>query len=880
MHYYLFFLFFLFKPIFAKDSSKYFILYDEVKDNYYRYILTNITNQIGIEKESFLNDSRLSQECKVKLNDSIFNKENSFSYYNKIFYDSAINRNDIRSYFNCINNPIAINNYNKKSEVTFNYLTVFIDDKKSLYNLITTKEWSSEYLIGLCIFDGCNTNDYQIIILKIMTYLNLIFTKKADKDIGNINNKSIIDLNSINSTIPEIKIYLMDNTKSSGLITFLKYIPFIIILIHIFLILFKNFPIHLYNSIIYLFCCKPDYRIIIKPNTKISKYSLRNKEKNKSIDKSYKPIDSDRNPSSISLMSNADFFQQSLDLLYNINKNFSSLIEYKQLSKIINDSGLSYINGIKGISMIFLLFGSVYNDLYDSYIIGKNKELFYYQLKNAFFSIFYIGIKYAPKLLLCSSGFSLFFKFICFLDGKVEKEEEINRQNEECYDEGKEINIIREGSGISNSNSFYKKLRKEGKEIINKNHLLSFKYLLIFFVKQLHKYLVYILFICFFLFSFNGLVLKFQYPGPIWNLYNKSMINSVTNTKYLLPLLIGYKTYFFNGILYENSNILDYLYLVFQEIFYFSFTSIIIFIGFKYNLRMDRFFKILFILLIIFRIIFYVIKKLDDKDYFGYQEFGKFYTSLLYNYTFYIIGIHYGMINYVIQKGYTFRECDQQNKIYLINALHAFKSLKRKTKYYLCILSAIFFCLLIFNSFLQQIIISFYDLDTNMNSYKKNVFTQILMLIDADIFVFAINSMALSLYIKRDNLINDILSHNFWSIFNRFYFSYILIINPVILYIIYSNETKINFNISNCFLYSFICGILLFSFSILVYIIFELPLKKIIHFWINLGEKKDIKGRLSHFGATYSYSQDQNFIDSATVSITDYVVDEDEDEED
>ena len=874
MNYYLFPLFFLFKFIFTKDSSEYFNLFDDMKDNYYRYILTNITKRIGIDKESFFNDSRLSQECKVKLNDSIFEQEKSFLYYNKIFYDSAINKNDIRSYFNCINNPIVLYNYNKKNEEIFNYLTVLINEKKSLYSLITTKEGSSSYLIGLCIFDGCNRNDYQIIILKIMYYLNLI--NSTDNVNDSINNKTIIDINDEKSANLEIKIYSMDNTKSSGFITFLKYIPFIIILVHIFLILFKNFPIHLYNFIIYLICCKPDYRILIKSNTKKSRYSLKNKEKN--IDKIYKPVDSDRNPSSISLISNTDFFKKSLDLLYNIDKNFSSLVEYKQPSKIINDSGLSYINGIKGISMIFLLFGSVYNDLYDSIIIEKDKELFYCQLKNIFFSIFYIGIKYAPKLLLCSSGFSLIFKFICFLDGKLEKEEEINRQNEES-DEGKEINILREGSGISNSNSFYKKLRKGGKEMINKNHLLSFKYLLIFFVKQLHKYLVYILFICFFLFSLNGLVLKFQFPGPIWNFYNEGMVNSVLNVKYIMPLLIGYKTYFFKEIIYENENILDYLYLVFQEIFYFSFTTIIIFIGYKFNLRMDRFFKIIFILLIIFRIVFYIIKKLDDKDYFGYKEFGKFYASLLYNYTFYIIGIHYGLINYVIQKGYTFRECDQQNKIYLINALHSFKSLKRKTKYYLCILSFIFFCILIFISFLQQIIISFYDLDSIMNNYKKNAFTQILMLIDADIFVFAINSMALCLYIKRDNLINDILSHNFWSIFNRFYFSYILIINPFILYIIYANETKIIFNISNCLLYSFICGILIFPISILVYIIFELPLKKIINFWINLGEKKDIKGRLSHLGGAYSYTQDQNFIDSATVSITDYVVDEEEDEE-
>ena len=67
--------------------------------------------------------------------------------------------------------------------------------------------------------------------------------------------------------------------------------------------------------------------------------------------------------------------------------------------------------------MMFLLFGSVYNALFSSFLVEKEKKEFYKHLKNFFFSLFYIGLKYAPKLLLCTSGFSLFFKFICFLDG-------------------------------------------------------------------------------------------------------------------------------------------------------------------------------------------------------------------------------------------------------------------------------------------------------------------------------------------------------------------------------------------------------------------------------------------------------------------------------
>ena len=122
-----------------------------------------------------------------------------------------------------------------------------------------------------------------------------------------------------------------------------------------------------------------------------------------------------------------------------------------------------------------------------------------------------------------------------------------------------------------------------------------------------------------------------------------------------------------------------------------------------------------------------------------------------------------------------------------------------------------------------------------MKNYKKNIFSQILMFIDSDIFVFVINIMALSLYIKGDNIINNILCHNFWFIFNRFYFSYILLINPIILYIIYINETKIIFNFSTIILYCFICGIVVYFLTILVYITFELPFKKLIYFWIKLN---------------------------------------------
>ena len=204
---------------------------------------------------------------------------------------------------------------------------------------------------------------------------------------------------------------------------------------------------------------------------------------------------------------------------------------------------------------------------------------------------------------------------------------------------------------------------------------------------QFHKYIIFILFFCFILFSLNRIMLLIENPMTIWNFFNEKMINSVKKTKFLLlPFLIGYKSYLIPSISPKDENILDYFYLVFQEIIYFLFTSLIIFIGYKRNLRIDRYFKFIFIILFIARIIFYCQNNLDNKDYFGYQEYGKFYTSIIYDYTFYIIGIHFGMINYVIQKGYSFRECNRQNKLYLIHSLRVLKTTKRKSKKYLYII--------------------------------------------------------------------------------------------------------------------------------------------------------------------------------------------------
>ena len=96
---------------------------------------------------------------------------------------------------------------------------------------------------------------------------------------------------------------------------------------------------------------------------------------------------------------------------------------------------LSYIKGMKGLSMIFYLLGTLFFNLYNSPISQKTKRQFYFNLGNFLNSFFYIGLKYSPRILLSCSGYSLFYKLIYYLDEKTEekREERINKEKKSFF---------------------------------------------------------------------------------------------------------------------------------------------------------------------------------------------------------------------------------------------------------------------------------------------------------------------------------------------------------------------------------------------------------------------------------------------------------------
>ena len=809
------------------------------------------TNTISI------NNLSLSENCKIK--ETYFSQkidDISLSYYSKLIFTSSKNKNDLGSPENCEND---------KNLKNLNYISVLIENENSYYEELKNNNSNlAYYFFGICIIDGCEKDDYIKIINSTLSNINQNKTEKNES----------IDKG-------KISIYYMKNKNKEDkiYIKILKYIPLIFISIQIIFSIFNNIPLFLYNLFICLFCCERKNKKK-KGNTKIRR--ILSKDKGQLIPKNENYSINSLSTSTVTISSNIDKINEMLNLLYNVDKNFEVLLECKKQNENFNESGLSYINGLKGISMIFLLFGNVFIAIYNSPIIEQNPNNLYEILKNFFYFIYYFGIKYAPKLLICCSGFSLFYKFACFLDDKVETEKDIIKQRDESRAKSEDSN--RKNDDDINSNKKNKNNKSTGNKTFHFSSLVLIKSLFIFIGYQLHKYILYILMITFFLFSFYGSISFLHGPGPVWDFFNQKMIEPSYQIKHIIPLLFGFQGYLLSFIRNDKFSILNYFNLVYQEIFYFIISSIILFFGYKKNLRIDFYIIILIVLLFSFRIIYYFMDKTNSRDYFSFHSFGQFFTSLVYNYIYYLFGIFFGMFNYVIQKRYSILDCKKNKKIYLINCVKIIERIKER-KIIPVIIIVIIILFILFNIFIQQILLFYFQINNSMKecmkNYDNNSLTEIFLLIDSDLIILLINIMAIFLYLKGNNILNDFINHNFWSVLNRFYFSYILLINPIILYVLYISETKINFNMNNCIIYSFICGILVFTITTIIYIFFELPFKKAIRYWFKLSEKEINDERLINIENNFNYSQIENQSDLLEDTISDeeeYEVEEEEED--
>ena len=332
--------------------------------------------------------------------------------------------------------------------------------------------------------------------------------------------------------------------------------------------------------------------IIIK---ELKKESLDDKEKNK--EKEIKILDENEDKLPPQFMTPK--WYQLLIEYFDIIKNIIELFNFSiSESNSYNINGITYIKGILGISIILYIFGQTFFILFNIPTSLKVIYGFYKTITNPLYIILFIGLRYSPRIIFSCSGYILMYKFLNFIE------------KEKTY------------------------------------------YFIKFFIFQSYKYILLIcvtVFFRFFIFSLDTIFRFFK--SPIVRLL-KGLV-AYHDSDYFLNIF----TFLFYNWIKEgnisNKNTIQYFYIPINEVFLFLVGTTIISIGYKFKLRIDYF--IIFIILIIYlsKFLCYIFDKEERYStlYFSLSDYGAFMINPLFNLPSFLIGMYFGMVNYIIQRG-------------------------------------------------------------------------------------------------------------------------------------------------------------------------------------------------------------------------------------
>ena len=451
-----------------------------------------------------------TDDCEKNLRKIFINNNTESLYYTtKLVEDSSKNKNDVTSYNECMRKKHNFKDLPLNETI---YLIIIIDntDSSNESNIITTLAYETLwYVIGVCLPNVCNEKQYKDIILNLNEKIGGML---------NLTNSTQFHAMSLNNT--------EERRKAGFSYLYSSFIPLYIVLLQIVVIIFGIIP----------FCCfkrcfrKHNNQVISPYNSgKIQSEYESEKEResssrgiasflgninnypNNSIVSRHSDSDqrhnSNQSNQSIKQYNKKDFIQFKSTLSVTVNG--EELFNYVNLSqsKINNDSGLIYIKGIRGISMIFFIFGCLFFNLFNSPISIYGTKMFAQFLRNFFFPLFYFGLRYSPRILLSCSGYCLFYKFMNYLDDKydVVVEEKAQKIITKQIEKGKKSDKLDESikseddedessidSGSESGSEGKPTLKKENditkyKQNLRRKGDIKWKFLWIFYGYQLYK---------------------------------------------------------------------------------------------------------------------------------------------------------------------------------------------------------------------------------------------------------------------------------------------------------------------------------------------------------------------------------------------------------
>lgn len=370
-------------------------------------------------------------------------------------------------------------------------------------------------------------------------------------------------------------------------------------------------------------------------------------------------------------------------------------------------------------------------------------------------------------------------------------------------------------------------------EVNRKN--LTKKFLINWYIRQFYKYLLFVLILIFYKY---GNIYIFYTPTnirPIMVLY----INEIANKFSVLQILAN--LFCFSPFSYDTFNWIDPFEIVYNEITFFIFGSILIYVCYKYCWRLDIIILVLFLLFSTLKIILGIFIFLPNEyyptmfyQYDGNKEIRSYISSNQFmNINIFLLGMFFGEIHYCIY----YEQSKDQNKKYIILS-QKLKMFFRKFFLKQKLIYTIIFHFFLFLFIAVHIVIVYvYEIviqklmekETNNDLY--NFFTNkafnIISLFDSDIGVIVLLFILLMLFFHRDKSFSKLLEHKYWRILSVPYWMNILLLHIISSVIFYLSEKRIKLVIYSIIFRSFQVLLLLVLVSCFFFVLIEMPLKNL-----------------------------------------------------
>ena len=836
-----------------------FLKYALKINKFYDFLTQIIKEIIRYKRKKYDNNIKegLSEECLTFLDYIVFGDglngvngdRNITKYYlYKFFFETVASRSDILIYEDCLDKipsggEITLPNDNNLSHSS-SYIISLVDLSKR-NNIIKNSTHFENYhfLIAFCVPQAvnniknkftstnnetkqlyCNQSDYNFLI-KAYLKLGLQYINEEDIDV------KTIEINRYNEII-KFSDHFRDLIPS-----FISLIPF---LIFIFLVIYRNIFIR----------SKKDIKMIDQNKySQIKKDDDLNNKKKEEI----KPI------KKVKLVPR---WYKILNEFFDIIGHLKELFDSNQNeNNDYNNIGMNYINFLISVSIILTIFGQLYLILFNVPINDFGEYQFYELYHNILYIFPLVGLRYSPRVLFSCSGYTLSFKYLSYID-----------HNKHLY----YLKFV--------FHQLYKFLILILFMLYLRNSLYYIM-CLFFGIKPMWK-----------LFYFEVLLKPKKIGDFIVKLLNLNISkvfkanskNKEYNLKYsqdlfdyywisfneifffmvgIILLTLGYK---FKIRIDIGIIILTLIIFILKIVLYIIFMNKIELYTTLYYYLFDYGYSMInplfnlpyFLIGMYFGLMNYSIREgINDQNYFNiykqlrnndentkdnlveeeyeneiddnsedYKKNNK--NRLSINETF-----NSSKNNILISEnpdGYL-KEIKLKPYLYIpVNIIKWHRNHNFKW-FFGIILFVISSIVLLF--MLSYIIINIYytrildEEDIYLEKSISNPLLNILYLIDIEFVVFFIQWGFFILFMK--GFTYDLFKSNFWEFLSKPYFSFNMISNPVILFIFYESETVVKINIFNLFLYFFIDIIVIIICTIIVYIFFELPMKKLFKYMFN-----------------------------------------------